>query len=164
MYTAEASVIVDASPQETWNYVSNYQNFDKFMSNVKEVKMLSGDTSEWHMSGPLGIPVSWQAITSTWNPPSQLSWHSVKGMLENKGFIKVEADGSGSKVTVHVEYDPPLGPVGEAVASLFKDPQKMLEHDLEKLGGLIQGAPVDAMDKQETRQDAAMSGERSGRM
>lgn len=151
VYIAEASVRVEANQNATWTYVSNYQNFDQIMSNVKEVKMLSSDTSEWHMSGPLGIPVSWQAITSANEAPSHLAWQSVKGSIDTTGFIKVEPEGTGSKVTVHVEYVPPLGALGEMFASIFKDPQKMLEHDLEKLGGMIQGAPVEAMNKQETR-------------
>lgn len=158
MYTAEASVRVDADQQTVWNYVSNYQNFDKFMSNVKEIKMISETASEWHLSGPLGIPVSWKAVTSAKEPPKHLAWHSLEGSLETKGFIKVEPDGGGSRVTVHVEYNPPGGAIGEAFASLFKDPQKMLEHDLEKLGELMHGAPVEAAGKRETRAtDAASS-------
>ncbi len=139
MYTAEASVNVSADPQTAWKYVSNYQNFDKIMSNVKEVKMLSSETSEWHMAGPLGIPVSWKAITTANDAPSRLAWQSTEGSLETNGFIAVEPQSGGSRVTVHVEYVPPLGAVGEAVASLFKDPQKMLEHDLSQLDSLISG-------------------------
>ena len=52
MYTAEASVVVSAAPQTAWDYVSNYQNFDQFMPNIKSIQLLSGDTSEWHLSGP----------------------------------------------------------------------------------------------------------------
>ena len=144
MYVAEASVKVKASQQKAWDYVSNYQNFDRFMGHVKEVRILSSDTSEWHLSGPLGIPVSWQAITSVKEPPRHLAWHSVKGAIDTKGFIKVEPDGEGSRVTVHIEYQPPGGAAGEAFATLFKDPQKMLETDLEKLGEILSGAPVDA--------------------
>jgi hypothetical protein len=137
MYTAEASVIVQANPSTTWTYVSNYQNFDKFMSNINEVKMLDSYQSEWHMSGPLGIPVSWKAMTTENMAPSRLAWKSTEGSLENDGFISVAPEGTGSRVTVHVNYNPPLGAVGEFVAILFKDPQAMLEHDLIQLDALI---------------------------
>lgn len=137
MYTAEASVIVQADSNVTWAYVSNYQNFDKFMSNVTEIKMLDANQSEWHMSGPLGIPVSWKAMTTEMNVPSRLAWKSVEGSLENDGFISVKPEGMGSKVTVHVNYNPPLGAIGEFFATLFKDPQAMLEHDLAQLDALI---------------------------
>lgn len=146
MYVAEASIKVKASQQKAWDYVSNYQNFDQFMGHVKEIKQLSGDTSEWHLSGPLGIPVSWQAITSVKEPPRHLAWHSVKGSIDTKGFIKIEGDGPGASITVHVEYTPPGGAAGEAFASLFKDPQKMLEGDLEKLGEILSGQPVEAVE------------------
>jgi hypothetical protein len=137
MYTAEASVIVQANPSTTWAYVSNYQNFDKFMSNVNQVKMLDSQQSEWHMSGPLEIPVSWKAMTTESTAPSRLAWKSTEGSLENDGFIAVSPEGTGSRVTVHVNYNPPLGAVGEFVATLFKDPQAMLEHDLTQLDALI---------------------------
>jgi uncharacterized membrane protein len=144
MYSAEASVSVDSDTQTTWAYVSNYQNFDKFMSNVREIKMIDDKTSEWHLSGPLGIPVSWKAVTTTFDAPNKLAWQSLEGSLETNGYITVEPSGSGSKVTVNVRYNPPGGAIGEAFAKIFKDPQKMLENDLSKLGELIVGQPVDA--------------------
>ena len=146
MYTAEASVIVQANPNTTWAYVSNYQNFDKFMSNVKEVKMLDSYQSEWHMSGPLGIPVSWKAMNTENTAPSRLAWKSTEGSLENDGFISVAPEGNGSRVTVHINYNPPLGAIGEFVASLFKDPQAMLEHDLTQLDALISTGDVSKSD------------------
>jgi uncharacterized membrane protein len=144
MYSAEASVNVSSDTQTTWAYISNYQNFDKFMSNVREIKMIDDKTSEWHLSGPLGIPVSWKAVTTTFDAPSKLAWQSLEGSLETNGYITVESSDSGSKVTVNVRYNPPGGAIGEAFTKLFKDPQKMLENDLEKLGELIAGYPVDA--------------------
>jgi uncharacterized membrane protein len=137
MYTAEASVTVQATPTTAWAYISNYQNFDKFMSNINEVKMLDSQQSEWHMSGPLGVPVSWKAMTTENVAPNRLAWKSTEGSLENDGFISVAPEGTGSRITVHVNYNPPLGAIGEFVATLFKDPQAMLEHDLMQLDTLI---------------------------
>lgn len=37
MYTAEASIHVDADQQTAWNYLSNYENLDRWMSNIIEV-------------------------------------------------------------------------------------------------------------------------------
>ena len=163
MYTAEASVIVQANPSTTWAYVSNYQNFDKFMSNVNEVKMiesqqLESQQSEWHMSGPLGIPVSWKAITTESTAPSRLAWKSIEGSLENDGFISVAPEGSGSRVTVHVNYNPPLGAIGEFVATLFKDPQAMLEHDLTQLDALISKGDGGSMGETKTGSSGGMNG------
>jgi uncharacterized membrane protein len=137
MYTAEASVTVQATPNTAWAYISNYQNFDKFMSNINEVKMLDSQQSEWRMSGPLGIPVSWKAVTTENAAPNRLAWKSTAGALENDGFISVAPEGTGSRITVRVNYNPPLGAIGEFMATLFKDPQAMLEHDLTQLDTLI---------------------------
>jgi uncharacterized membrane protein len=144
IYKAEASVTVQATPSTAWAYISNYQNFDKFMSNINQVKMLDSQQSEWHMSGPLGIPVSWKAMTTENAAPNRLAWKSTEGALENDGFISVAPEGTGSRITVHVNYNPPLGAVGEFVATLFKDPQAMLEHDLTQLDALISKVTVPA--------------------
>lgn len=151
MYTAEASVEVKADQNKVWDYVSNYQNFSQFMPNIERIELLEGDTSEWHLSGPLGIPVSWQAITSIKQAPSHLAWHSVKGTIETKGFIKLEPANMGTKITVHMEYMPPLGAIGEAFAKIFKDPQKMLEDGVAKLASLFNGSDVVVKDKDQTR-------------
>jgi len=152
MYQAEASVDVQASPQRVWDYVSNYQNFDRFMSHVEKVEMLDSNTSQWKMRGPLGIPVSWKAITTDMTPPSRLAWESTEGSLKTNGFITVAPQNSGSRVTVHVEYNPPAGALGEAVAKVFSDPQKMLEDDLEKLAEIISGWPTEAEDARPSAQ------------
>ena len=93
--------------------------------------------------------------------PKHLAWHSTKGTIDTKGFIKIEPNGSGSKITVHMEYQPPLGAIGEAFASIFKDPQVMLEDGVEKLGELLQGGSVNVKDKEETR-DADLNGQMAG--
>jgi uncharacterized membrane protein len=151
MYTAQASLIVSANQQTTWDFVSNYQNFDQFMPNIKSIVMLEGNLSEWHLSGPLGIPVSWQATTIT-DAPKRLAWQSVEGVIDTNGYIELETvEATHTKITVFIEYQPPLGAIGEAFALLFKDPQNMLEEGLAKLGGLLSANPVVILDKAETR-------------
>jgi uncharacterized membrane protein len=146
MYKAEASINLPASQQRVWDYVSNYQNFDQFMSHVERVELEGDQISNWKLRGPLGIPVRWKAVTKDFQPPRHLSWQSVDGSLETRGYIQVAEMGGGSKVTVHIEYMPPGGAIGEAFASIFSDPQKLLEHDLEQLGEIVAGWPVEAQD------------------
>lgn len=152
MYTAQASVIVSANSQRTWDFISNYQNFAHFMPNIKSIVMLEGKLSEWHLSGPLGIPVSWQATTTTSQAPTRLAWQSIEGVIDTNGYIELEPSGdNGTKITVFIEYQPPLGALGEAFALIFKDPQNMLEEGLAKLGGLLSINEVVVLDKAETQ-------------
>jgi uncharacterized membrane protein len=148
MYSAEASIDVPSESQLAWDYVSDYQNFAKFMPNIKEIRMLDNRTSEWRLPGPLGIPVIWKATTTVWDPPQKIAWQSIGGSLETYGFIVIEPLDNGSRITVSVHYIPPGGVLGEAFANLFKDLQKMLEHDLEILGELISGQPVESQNEE----------------
>ncbi|HEU4742836.1 MAG TPA: SRPBCC family protein [Meiothermus sp.] len=142
MYKAEASTIVPADIGTVWTYISNYQNFDQFMSHVEKVTMLGDRTSEWRLRGPLGIPVTWKAVTTVMNPARELAWQSVEGSIKTQGHIQVEPEGDHTRIEVCIEYTPPGGAVGEAFASLFKNPQKMLEHDLENLREIIASWPA----------------------
>lgn len=157
MYTAQASIRVDASQQRTWDYVSNFGNFDAWMSDIKEVKILPDAESEWHLGGPLGIPVSWKAITTAIEVPRHLAWKSLEGDLQTSGFIKVEPDGTGSRITVNVEYIPPLGAIGEVFAEIFKDPQKMLEQNLEDLSHKLSKLPEDGIRNIQTQLEARVT-------
>ena len=147
MYTAQASIRVDASQQSTWDYVSNYGNFDTWMGDIEKVKILPDAQSEWHLGGPLGIPVSWKVVTTDIEVPRYMAWKSLEGDIQTSGFIKVEPDGTGSRITVNVEYTPPMGVVGEVFAAIFKDPQKMLEQNLEDLSEQLSKFREDAVGK-----------------
>ncbi|PZA08877.1 MULTISPECIES: SRPBCC family protein [unclassified Meiothermus] len=142
MYKAEATTVVPADVGTVWSYISNYQNFDQFMSHVEKVTMLGDRTSEWRLRGPLGIPVTWKAVTTVMNPARELAWQSVEGSIKTQGHIRVEPEGEQTRIEVYVEYTPPGGAVGEAFASLFKNPQKMLEQDLENLRQIIASWPA----------------------
>ncbi|ADH63204.1 cyclase/dehydrase [Allomeiothermus silvanus DSM 9946] len=142
MYKAEASIRVPADQQQVWEYISKYENFDQFMSHVEEVEMEDSRISAWRLRGPLGIPVTWKAVTTVMNPARELAWQSVEGSIKTQGHIRVEPEGDQTRIEVCVEYVPPGGAVGEAFASLFKNPQKMLEHDLENLREIIASWPA----------------------
>ena len=80
-----------------------------------------------------------------------MAWKSLEGDIQTSGFIKVEPDGTGSRITVNVEYTPPMGVVGEVFAAIFKDPQKMLEQNLEDLSEQLSKFREDAVGKPEPR-------------
>lgn len=77
------------------------------------------------------------------NPERELAWQSVGGEIGAYGLIQLEPDGEGTQVRVELEYAPPGGAVGEAFATLFKNPQRTLEEDLRTLARLAAEWPKD---------------------
>src|SRR5437764_4063271 len=54
------TICVAAPVEQVFAFWSDYQNFPRFMSNVREVRV-DGDRSHWVVSGPAGMPVEWDA-------------------------------------------------------------------------------------------------------
>ena len=67
-----------------------------------------------------GMPIRWTTRIETWNPPYEFSDTQLSGpyklWLHTHKFS--EADG-GTKMTDHVDYQLPFGPIGDVVHKLW---------------------------------------------
>ena len=145
---AHKTICVSAPVEQVFAFWSDYQNFPRFMSNVREVR-LDGDRSHWVVSGPAGVPVEWDAEVMRIEPNSLIQWHSTpRSAVKQEGEVRFEpmADG-GTRVTVHMCYLPPAGALGHAVARIFgADPKSEMDADLMRMKSMIETghAPHDA--------------------
>ena len=135
MAAVSKEIIVNASIGEVFGFWKNFENFPRFMENIDAIHVIGPEMTHWKMKGPLGIPVEWDAKTTYIEENKKISWESTSGTIENHGSVIFEeldpVDGHDrTKVTVGLEYKPPAGAIGEAVAKLFNDPEKQLETDL----------------------------------
>lgn len=139
-FHVQKTIHVNAPVEEVFQFWSNYENFPRFMSHIKEVKDLGNGRSHWIASGPAGIPVEWKAIMTDRVPNDRLSWESEpESTLETSGSVRFERAGEGTDVHVEMSYRPPGGEIGQAIAKLFgADPQKAIEEDLEKIRPLLE--------------------------
>ncbi len=56
----QKTINVDAPVEEVFSFWTDYQNFPRFMHNVREVQVRD-DVSHWVVAGPAGVPVQWNA-------------------------------------------------------------------------------------------------------
>src|SRR5438874_1134773 len=56
----QKTINVDAPVEEVFAFWTDYQNFPRFMHNVREIHVLE-DVSHWVVAGPAGVPVEWNA-------------------------------------------------------------------------------------------------------
>jgi uncharacterized membrane protein len=69
-------------------------------------------------------------------PNELVAWESVQGEeVETAGKVRFRANPDGStRMTIHLEYMPPVGVLGHVVASVFgKDPKRAMDEDLLRL-------------------------------
>jgi uncharacterized membrane protein len=141
------TIHVDAPVEKVFAFWTDYQNFPRFMHNVREVQV-SEDVSHWVVAGPAGVPVEWNARLVEVEPNAFLRWRSIFGSsVKHDGIVRFEASAGGTRVTVHLRYVPPGGVFGHAVASLFgADPKSEMDADLMRMKSMIETgrAPHDA--------------------
>jgi uncharacterized membrane protein len=118
---------------EVFAFFTNYENFPRFMSHVRDVRDTGDNTSHWRVDGPAGVPVEWDAVLTAFEPNELIAWASVPGSLvENAGVIRFWDNQDGTvHVDIKMEYKPPAGVIGHAVAKVLGvDPRKEMDDDL----------------------------------
>ena len=128
------TITINAPVQRVFEFWSNFENFPKFMTHVRDVRKTETE-NQWHwtVEGPAGFPVEWNAVVTQRVPNSVIAWKTVPDSpVQHAGLVRFESDPSGATVIdVRVSYNPAAGAIGHVVAKLFgADPKKEIEDDL----------------------------------
>ncbi|MBN3960205.1 SRPBCC family protein [Nostoc sp. NMS8] len=161
----EKTVTINKSPEELYRFWHNFENLPTFMKHLKSVKVYNEKRSHWIANAPLGNSVEWDAEILEDRENEFISWASVEGAdIDNSGFVrfqKAAGDVSGqatsclrgTEVKVVLEYNPPGGALGSAVAKLFgEEPEQQIGDELRRFKMLM-----------ETGEIATTEGQSSGR-
>lgn len=141
MQRVERSIRVATSAMEAYTLWRNFQNFPQFMEHVDEVKNLddAGKLSHWRLKGPLGVKVEFDSELTQDEPGRSIGWNSRDGQMGSTGNVTFTPTDDNTLVHVVMQwYDPPAGPIGEALSRLLQDPQKMLDEDLQRFKALAE--------------------------
>lgn len=132
---------VDAPVEEVFAFWDDPENFPRFMSHVKEVRRVSDNRTHWVAEGPGGVRVEWDAETTEYAPNELICWRSVEGSsIEHAGIVRFQPnEHGGTRVTIQMSYNPPLGAIGHTIASLLgADPLSRLHEDMVRFKSLIE--------------------------
>jgi uncharacterized membrane protein len=131
----EASAAVNAPPERVYGAWRNFANLPRFMSHVERVEELGRTRSRWTVRAPAGMNVTWDAEIINDVPNQLIAWRTVDTKLvAHAGSVQFDRahDGRGTMVRVSMQYDPPAGEVGHALATaLGQDPERQIEQDLQ---------------------------------
>jgi uncharacterized membrane protein len=136
-----------AAPLDTvFAFFTNYDNFPRFMSHVREVRDAGDGRSHWKVDGPAGVPVEWDAVITRLEPNEVLAWKSVPGsVIKSAGVIRFAQNEDGTtRVDLKMTYNPPAGAIGHAASKLLRaDPKKQLDDDLARAKTFLEtGTPA----------------------
>jgi uncharacterized membrane protein len=147
-FTARTAITINRSREEVYRHWRNFANLPAFMQYLEEVRVDPHDSRRWHWRarGPLGLSVEWDAEIVEDRPNELIAWRSVDvADVPNRGTVRFELAPGGQATEVHVEiqYYPPAGSLGKAVAKLFgADPKREAREDLRRLKQVLETGEV----------------------
>ena len=137
----ERSIVVYTDREKVYRFWRNFANLPRFMANLDEVQTLDSRRSRWIARGPGGVGVEWEAEIINETPNELIAWRSTSGSVDHAGSVRFELGpgGRGTVVRVSMQYDPPGGPAGHAVATLLGgDAGSRIEEDLQNFKRMME--------------------------
>jgi uncharacterized membrane protein len=147
------SVTINRPIEQLYRFWRNLENLPQFMRHLESVEKLTDTISHWRAKGPAGTVVEWDAEIFNEIPNKLIAWRSLEGSdVVSAGSVNFDpVPGGGTRVTVHLQYSPPLGKIGAAIAKLFgADAETEIREDLYRFTHLLESGQVPATDNQYT--------------
>ena len=136
------TMTVEAPIERVYEFWSDFENFPRFMSHVREVKRTGPDRTHWVVAGPGGTPIEWDAVVTERVPNEVIGWRTVEGSLvEHRGTVRFRPAGnSATRIEVRMAYRPVGGALGHGIAELFgSDPERVIGEDLARVATHLRG-------------------------
>jgi uncharacterized membrane protein len=146
MNQVRKSLIINRTPEELYQFWRDFENLPQFMPHLESVTVTGEGRSHWVAKAPAGTSVEWDAEITEDRPNELISWRSLEGAdVDNSGTVHfVPAAGNrGTVVKVDINYNPPGGVIGAAVAKLFgEEPGAQALESLRCLKQLMEAGEV----------------------
>jgi uncharacterized membrane protein len=137
------AIRIESPVDEVYAFWRKLENLPRFMQHLARVTEHSDLRSRWVARGPAGIEVEWDAEIINDIPDQLIAWRSLPGSdVVTAGSVNFDGvrGGSCTQVTVKLQYDPPAGRVGAAIAHVFgREPSQTIREDLHRLKEQIEG-------------------------
>jgi uncharacterized membrane protein len=144
----EHSVVVHKGAAQLFRYWRNLENLPKFMQHLEAVSVREGGVSHWVARGPAGMKVEWDARIINEVEDKVIGWQSLTGSdVSTAGAVTFDETERGTVVRVHMQYSPPGGRLGAAIAFAFgEEPNLQVQEDLRRFKSLMETGAVPTTD------------------
>jgi uncharacterized membrane protein len=140
------TITINRPPDELYRYWRDFRNLPRFMPRIRSVEVSGARRSHWTATGPGGLEFEWDAEVVDDRPGERIAWESLPGArVAHAGIVRFQRapGGRGTEVTVEIEYSPPGGVAGAAVAQLTgRAPGQQLEEDLRRFKQLMETGEI----------------------
>ena len=149
------SITINLPKEQLYRIWRNFENLPRFMKHLQRVDVdetSGGKRSHWVAKAPFGREVKWDAeLTDEWEN-EHISWRSLPGSLVNSmGSVHFAnaPGGRGTIIHVSIQYNPPGGSMGAAIAKLMgEEPGQQLRSDLRNFKQMMETGEIASVDGQ----------------
>jgi uncharacterized membrane protein len=140
----EEAVTVNRPVAEVYRFWRNFENLPKFMNHLESVSQREAGISHWVAKGPAGTTVEWDARIINEVDDKVIGWQSLEGStISTAGSVNFAETPRGTEVRVHLQYNPPAGKIGAAVAWLLgEEPSLQIREDLRRFKQLMETGEI----------------------
>lgn len=140
------SITVNRPAAEAYGLWRKFEDLPRFMYHLESVRVSGPTRSHWVSQGPGGKRVEWDAEITEDRPNELIAWRSLPGSdIDNSGVIRFEEKpgARGTIVRVELEYRPPGGMAGRALAALMnRAPEQQVADDLRRFKQILETGEV----------------------
>ena len=142
----EESVAINRRPDDLYEFWRTLELLPLIMPQLESVETVSARRSRWVAKGPARWPTEWYADIINEEPNRLIAWRTIDGSdLVCAGSINFDPGhpGRGTVVRVKLQYDPPGGKLGAAVAWAFgDDPASVIREGLRRFKQLMETGEI----------------------
>lgn len=140
----DESVTINKPIAEVYRFWRNFENLPTFMQHLESVAVREEGISHWVAKGPAGMHVEWDARIINEVDNKVIGWQSLeRSMISTAGSVNFDETEHGTRVRVHLQYNPPAGRIGAAVARLFgEEPNQTVREDLHRFKQLMETGEI----------------------
>jgi uncharacterized membrane protein len=140
----DESVTINKPIAEVFRFWRNFENLPTFMEHLDSVAVREEGISHWVATGPAGMRVEWDARIINEVDNKVIGWQSLEGStVATAGSVNFDETEHGTRVRVHLQYNPPAGKLGAAIAWLFgEEPNQTIREDLRRFKRLLETGEI----------------------
>lgn len=131
------AIAISRSPKDLYQFWRSLDNLPRIMKHLDSVKVINDQLSHWVVKTIPGVStIEWDAEIINDVKDQRIGWRSLHGAdVNNTGSVEFKPidDGTRTWLTVTLQYEPPAGQLGTAIAKWFgEDPDTKLAQDLQR--------------------------------
>jgi uncharacterized membrane protein len=140
----EHSMLIHKRAAQLFRYWRDLENLPKFMEHLESVALREEGISHWVARGPAGMKFEWDAHIINEVEDKLIAWQSLKGAdVATAGSVTFDESDAGTVVHVHLQYSPPGGKLGAAIAYAFgEEPNLQVQEDLRRFKWLMETGAI----------------------